>query len=324
MNKSQRPWNTLLVVIADPFAKQQPALRKAIELALRSGARLVLFNSFMVPQPVNDVAMDARAQIIAAAIRQRRERMQELLAKSGVSGAKCIVKWDYPAHEAIVRQVLETRPDLVITSSHRHGRLARLLLANTDWELIRVCPSPVWFVRSPTIPQQPRIIVAVDPFHAHDKPARLDDRLLETASIIARQFGGRISLVHAGDVPRDALQMRSLILAKAEQAVRDLAARHDLEREFCDVRAGRPEDVIAMVEQNESADLLVMGAVSRSIQGRPVIGNTAERVIDQVDCDVLVVKPARFKAPALASIERRRASSRHGIRAKRSSVHYSS
>lgn len=313
MNRNKRSWKTLLVVIADPFATEQPALRKAIELALRGGARLVLFNSFMLPQPVNDVPMDARPKIIAAAIRQRRERMQALLAKSGVSAAKLTVKWDYPAHEAIVRQVLETQPDLVITSSHRHGRLARLLLANTDWELIRLCPSPVWFVRSPTIPRQPRIVVAVDPFHAHDKPARLDDRLLQTASVIARQFGGRISLAHACDIPRDALPMRSLILAKAEQAVRDLAARHDLEGEIRDVRAGRPEHVLASVERNESADLLVMGAVSRSFKARPVIGNTAERVIDQVDCDVLVVKPAGFKTPALARVERS-AASHHAIR----------
>ena len=57
---------------------------------------------------------------------------------------------------------------------------------------------------------------------------------------------------------------------------------------------------------------------------KAVIGNTAERVIDQVDCDVLVVKPAGFKAPALARAERRSTSSRHGIRARRSAVHYSS
>lgn len=30
---------------------------------------------------------------------------------------------------------------------------------------------------------------------------------------------------------------------------------------------------------------------------RPVIGSTAESVIDHVDCDVLVVKPAGFKTP---------------------------
>lgn len=42
-------------------------------------------------------------------------------------------------------------------------------------------------------------------------------------------------------------------------------------------------------------DVLVMGAVSRSVTARAVIGNMAEKVIDSVERDVLVVKPARFK-----------------------------
>jgi hypothetical protein len=51
-----------------------------------------------------------------------------------------------------------------------------------------------------------------------------------------------------------------------------------------------------------------MGAVSRSRLVRPVIGNTAERVIDQVDCDVLIVKPAGFQVPT--QLQRRRPAAR--------------
>jgi universal stress protein E len=42
------------------------------------------------------------------------------------------------------------------------------------------------------------------------------------------------------------------------------------------------------------ADIVVMGAVSRSGLRRVFIGNTAERVLNQLRCDVLVVKPRRF------------------------------
>ena len=37
-----------------------------------------------------------------------------------------------------------------------------------------------------------------------------------------------------------------------------------------------------------------MGAISRSAMKRVIIGNTAERVLGDLPCDVLVVKPARF------------------------------
>jgi universal stress protein E len=206
------------------------------------------------------------------------------------------VTWDHPAHEAIVRQVLKTKPDLVITASHRHGRVARWLLANTDWELIRQCPCPVWFVRSPDIPLEPSILVAVDPFHAHDKPAILDDRLVRMAHRIGEQFDGKVTLVHACSVPNEAIAVRQLVLARAKQAVTDLATRHGVASEYCEVRIGRPEEIIASIERRNAADLLVMGAVSRSIDTHPVIGNTAERVIDHVACDLLVMKPGSVKA----------------------------
>lgn len=296
---AKRSWKTLLVVITDPFANEQPALIKAASLALRSGARLVLFNSFMIPQPVNDSPMISRSQIIASAIRQRQERLQSLLESAtvkGLKGTKCIVTWDYPAHEAIVRQVVKTKPDLLITASHRHGRVARWLLANTDWELIRQCPCPVWFVRSPDIPARPNILVAVDPFHAHDKPAILDERLVHAAHVIGEQFGGRVTLVHACSVPEEARPVRMLVQARAKQAVEDLAARHGVDAEYCEVKIGRPEDIISSIERRDGTDLLVMGAVSRSIDTHPVIGNTAERVIDQVACDLLVMKPEGLQA----------------------------
>lgn len=302
MNK--RSWKTLMVVIADPFAHEQPALTKAVALSLRSGARLVLLNTFMIPQPVNDVPMGSRSQIIASAIRERRERLEALADNSGVSGVKCIVTWDYATHEAIVRQVLKTKPDVLITASHRHGRLARWLLANTDWELIRQCPCPVWFVRSPEIALEPRVLVAVDPFHAHDKPATLDERLVHAARVVSEQFRGRVSLVHACQVPDAARPVRMLVLARAKQAVQDLAVRHGVDPEACEVKAGKPEDIIPAIERRESADLLVMGAVSRSIDAHPVIGNTAERVIDRVLCDLLVIKPAGFKVPTLVAASR--------------------
>jgi universal stress protein E len=322
MNK--RSWKTLLVVITDPFANEQPALVKAISLALRSGARLVLFNAFMIPQPVNDASMISRSQIIASAIRERRERMESLLANSKVNGAKCIVSWDYPAHEAIVRQVLKTRPDLLITASHRHGRVARWLLANTDWELIRQCPCPLWFVRSPDIPAQPSILVAVDPFHTHDKPAILDDRLVHAARTVSQQFGGRVTLVHACTVPHEARAVRTLVLARAKQALHDLAARHGIDAEYCEVKVGKPEDIISSIERRDGTDLLVMGAVSRSIDTHPVIGNTAERVIDQVGCDLLVMKPASFQVARRTRSPRQAAvgQSIGKSRSKRTPAHY--
>lgn len=75
-----------------------------------------------------------------------------------------------------------------------------------------------------------------------------------------------------------------------------LATRHDIPVDRCDVREGEIAGVVASVAKLRRTDVLVMGVVSRSIADRAVIGSSAERVIDRVDCDLLVIKPARFRA----------------------------
>jgi universal stress protein E len=96
-------------------------------------------------------------------------------------------------------------------------------------------------------------------------------------------------------LPLSPQRTREFIATTTESVCR-LASRHGIDAADCNVREGRAADVIPSEANRLRADLLVMGAVSRSLLARPVIGSTAERVIDHVDCDVFVVKPAGFKS----------------------------
>ncbi len=319
-----KQWRTIMVVVTNPFAREQLAATKAAAVARRCGARVVLFNTFMIPQPVTDAPLDSSDAILASAIRQRRAALRTLASGLRMPrDTECVVRWDYPIDEAIVRQVRKTKPDLLFSESHRHGRLARLVLANTDWLLIRDCPCALWFVRSKALPKSPRLLVAVDPRHAHAKPARLDDRLLQAASEFTRQLGGRIGVVHAYEHLVDAVpgvlrrpirsSQRSAgarrFVATTTELVTKLAGKYGLGADQCAVREGPADEVVAAAAERLDADVLVMGAVSRSLLARPVIGNTAERVIDHVDCDVFIVKPRMAVAVKRRPRHPRRASS---------------
>jgi nucleotide-binding universal stress UspA family protein len=54
---------------------------------------------------------------------------------------------------------------------------------------------------------------------------------------------------------------------------------------------GPPAREIPAVARRTGAELVVMGAVSRSGLRRVFIGSTAERVLDALPCDVLVIRP---------------------------------
>lgn len=302
-----KQWRQILVAVTDPFAADQPALVKAAAIARRCQATLHVFNAFMLPQLVQDGTYHSSEELLAAAIRERRERLTKVVRRLRAKDAKITVRWDHPPHEAIIRQVLQSRPDLLVADSHRHRRLARLMLANTDWELIRSCPCPLWFVRSKDLPQRPNIVVAVDPSHARAKPARLDDMLLDTARALVEQCGGSIDVLHAHATITNVLLPELLTTLRrsaqpqaessetAARAVRELCNSHQVAVSRCHVEVGEVSETIETCVKRLAADVLIMGAVSRSRLRAPFIGGTAERVIDHVGCDVLVVKPAGFR-----------------------------
>lgn len=305
-------WRHIVVAVRSPEQNQQIAVRKAAAIAGRCGARVTLLHAFSVPYPL-PARVPANSEDILKAVGTDRRKQLEALARplraAGIK-VKCEVMWDFPAFEAVVRYAQRHKPDLLVAESRRHSRIGRWFLANTDWELIREAPCPVWFVKHTRLPAAPRFLVAVDPTHARAKPTRLDDRLTGAAVHAMRQIGGRVALVHAEDVmqvlpagfmadvmiPGVAVEAAERNRAKARASIARLAKRHDLKSAKQIVRPGLPADVIKSAADELKADVLVMGVVSRSGIKRSFIGNTAEQVIDAVDCDVLVVKPAGFKS----------------------------
>ncbi len=310
-----KTWKRIVVAIGDPEGRRSWALRKGAEIARRSGARLHIFHAY-APTPGLTSTFDPRTaeSIIRGALARHRMRLEDLarpLRRRGID-VRTEVVWDSPPHEAIVRYALKQEADLLVADSHRHTRLARWFLTNTDWELIRHCPCPLWFAKSPTLRPKIKVLAAVDPFYASARPARLDDRILQAARQVARLFGGRMAMCHTyvppvsygtgGAVgqlpvpiplPPDQLRRYGATVGKA---VNQLAQRYDIPTAARFVEKGDPVSVLPRLTRRLSSSVLVMGAVSRSALNRLLIGSTAERVIDDVTCDVLIVKPDSFRA----------------------------
>ena len=76
-----------------------------------------------------------------------------------------------------------------------------------------------------------------------------------------------------------------------------LAEENGLTQQDCVVKEGLPEDVIPFIAKEKDAELVVIGTVGRTGLSAALVGNTAEHVIDSLDCDVLALKPDGYKSP---------------------------
>jgi universal stress protein E len=161
--------------------------------------------------------------------------------------------------------------------------------------------------KSPRTAARPIVVAALDPFHAHAKPASLDGSILD-AAVDAAGSTSRVYAVHAHLMPQPLLvdgglepywipltkEQIDAYEAKHRRALERSAGRADVPPSNVVYLRGDVVDLLPRATKRLRADLVVMGAVSRSGLKRLFIGNSAERLLDKLECDVLVVKPRRF------------------------------
>ena len=195
-----KPLKRILVAVKDPSARTMPAVRKAAQLARASGATLELFHALSETVLVD--ALEARRQSLREYEVQRRdaalkrlETVARRLRKHGIEVATG-AEWDYPAAEALVRHALRTGADLIVAERHASRHVAGWMLAYTDWELLREAPCPVLLVKQARPWHRPVVMTALDPFHTHAKPSRLDHALLQASARIVTDLRGKLRIVH--------------------------------------------------------------------------------------------------------------------------------
>ena len=305
----------ILVAIKDPEARRFPAVSKAAQLARAAQAELVLFHALAAP-----VYLDADISLLNAgladlergtqdACRARLEAIARPLRRRGIE-VSTSAQWDYPTYEAILREAARCKADLVVAERHAGRHIAAGLLHLTDWELLRLSPVPVLLVKRTAPWKRPVVLAAVDPDHRYGKPARLDAEILAAAAGLSQALKGTLHAVHAfvplpvasfarGNVISEATLAR--LQADAANAARGKVQRLLGRLAVPDARRhviGRhPADVIPQVAANCRANVLVMGMIARSGLKRLLIGNTAERILDRLACDVLIVKPRNLVKP---------------------------
>jgi universal stress protein E len=82
-------------------------------------------------------------------------------------------------------------------------------------------------------------------------------------------------------------------------AVERLCQEHGVPNDRMHVLQGGTRQQLVALTDHLRADAVVMGAISRSGVKGLFIGNTAEDVLDRLHCDLVIVKPAGFKAVEL-------------------------
>jgi len=220
----------------------------------------------------------------------------------------------------VIHEVLREDHDLVVKCCANPSWIERIFGSN-DMQLLRKCPCPVLMLRSEQVKPCINILATVD--LADDDNSKAQGQLNQKVM----EYSIAVSLVDSAN-----LHIGSIWNAYGEDHLRYSGFSHapddDIDtyvekskKEFTDkfdvfmhgsiskygkeikqyiqpkthLVKGEADKEIPLMIKEHAIDLVVLGTVSRTGIPGLIIGNTAESILEQVQCSVLAIKPDGFQ-----------------------------
>ncbi len=315
-----------ILVVADA-GESHIALESALALADIHGASIEVIACV---EPPSDLSILARLSgvesdtLIEDAVERTRKAVRERLAEIAPDRPVDISVSVGKAYLEIIRHVARSGCDFVVKKAETLSGLDRFLFSSTDQHLLRKCPSPVW-LQTPRASKLPRRILAAVDLDVEDAAepetlTKLNRRVVDAACMMAGAPDAEVIVLHAWEAIGEgmiwAFSGGSGARTSADRYLNEvLAARHDaMDRFLAQVQTeigpkprlvpclerGTPQTVIHEKCRAVGADVVVMGTVARTGISGVFIGNTAENIINRLECPVLAVKPEGFVSPLLS------------------------
>ncbi len=299
MNKT----SAILAVVTDEVG-HSAAVQRAVELARLSGGTLHLcsfiYDSLIdAERPRPHVARLACLELL----REQEQRLYRLAAELAHPqfNIECEVLWAPVMHEAIITKALAVAADCVVKDVRRESILRRMLFTPLDWKLIRLLPCDLMLVGADAAPHPERLLAAIDVLaESPEREDGLNAQILQSTRWLGELTGARMDLVSV--MPWFPLSGRGIHsgaqyeeqVRKHHEAFRTFSERLQVPSDHCHRPLGIPAEAIAKIAEQLSSDIAVVGNYYRNGWERLLLGSTAETLLQQLRCDLLVVKPRDF------------------------------
>jgi nucleotide-binding universal stress UspA family protein len=208
---------------------------------------------------------------------------------------------------SIIQKVLRDKHDLVIKEETLDHGLDQLTM-----RLVRKCPCPVWVIKRSSENFR-RIFAAIDVGEDSLEARALNKKIIELTHSLAENEHGEAHYLHAWELehesmltsprfkvsPEEICEMKEKLNKKRMEELNFLLKETHIRHKTDNIhlREGKIEDVIKKGIVDLKIDVVVMGSLARSGIPGLLIGNQAEKTLNNIKCTVLIVKPDGFVSP---------------------------
>ncbi|SHO59325.1 universal stress protein [Vibrio quintilis] len=305
-----------LLYVSHGTTDETEGLKQALSLARNNDAPLkVLIVCPDFPAEFPGYQKDYQESILAVAeARVQRTRDALKLEEGAVEVSMALVSDTTPAIN-IIQHVLQHGHDLVIKEAESQDN--RCGLKTIDMNLLRKCPVPVWLCRPIQHSRQHiRVAVAIDPKAQEAAAESLSKRMLALSRSLADSCSGELHILSCWDYEFEAYLRGNMWIKTSDAEIDQTIVRTQAEhRAALDALIqssgisglhqihhlrGKATELIPDFAQNQNIDILVMGTVARTGLPGFMIGNTAENIVQKLNCSLMGLKPQGFVSPVKA------------------------
>ena len=269
------PLNIILVVY-DPTREEQPALERVAKIAETVGASVHVFACIYYEEAAKSADHAGEIRHLIAGQQAVLDETVAPLKELGID-VSTEVEWDKDWYHAVVRASIRAHADVVFKSSYRHSSSQRVLNKTSDFTLIRECLCPVLLVKEETPRDVRKVLAAIDIREEKASYGKLNERIID---FTRRVMDNESTEVHFVNAHKDLASFpdRNALIRNC-----------GVDSERIHIKLGKPEDVIVENARGLDVSLVVVGNSARSGLSALVNGNTVEKVVDKVRCDILAL-----------------------------------
>ncbi len=280
---------TRLFVIADPTASHQVAMVKALLIAKLADCEIHAFLCVYRDIGESD-GCASRRDFKRGTMREAKKWLGEQLQPCGIAGVPVSheIVWNSKWHEAALHAIAKSGCDLVIKSSFHHSKSIRFYRSTSDFNLMRHCSCPILFTHQAQEWRANQVLACVDLESTDPGHVRLNGVVIRDARALADIVGMDL---HIAAVFRDRIDGENLPIKSHSHNVspQQLGELYGIDESCIHLRKGATVETLKGICDELDPSIVIMGTLSRSgISGR-LIGNTAEKLLDLVEADLLTV-----------------------------------
>lgn len=302
-----------ILVHVNLAADEHPALERGVRLARHNNATLTAMTVVEEhPAPAHAILRSIHVKDALETIEHEyRNQLEELVHPVRDAGLDIETA---VAHGStfieVIRAALQREHDLVIKTVRSEGIFHRTFFGSIDMHLLRKCPTPLWLIEPGEPEAFRRILVPIDPNMEDGIKHDLGMKLLKLATSLAERDGAELMIVHAWHAYEEEKLRRHMEKNQFEEYLSTWSQEsskrawnfvssfgREINPKSLHLVQGEPGFVIPKFAEDHDIDLVVMGTLGRLGQHGMFIGDTAERILNRLECSVLAVKPAGFVSP---------------------------